>query len=104
MIYSLKSKPYTVKGSITDINEIFLFLSMCVGMIANRAFEAIKDGKIVINSLELVKPLFVAPIIFLLTWGILERMQEVNFITYCFAFQNGFFWQVLLDKAQKKLN
>jgi hypothetical protein len=51
----------------------------------------------------LVKPLFVSPIVFLFVWGALQRMEEFNFITCSFAFQNGFFWEVILEKMSENL-
>jgi len=114
LFYSLKARPYTLRGPESYYKETILFISMLAGMIANSIVTGIKDSKkddkdskkrkrsiFKINFLEMVRPLFVSPIIFLFVWGLLQRMEEFNLITCCFAFQNGFFWQEVLEKINK---
>jgi len=99
--YALNHLPYTLKGEESRSGELFLFLFMIIGMLARQIFYSIRDGKAHINITVLFKPILVAPIVFLITWGIAEKMKIDAVITYCFAFQNGFFWEIIFKKAKK---
>lgn len=103
-IYSLKIRPYSLRGTSSYLNDVLIFLLMCIGMISNQIFKKIRHEKFKLNLLEILKPLFISPIIFLFIWGALEKMEDYSLITYCFAFQNGFFWQVILEKVNLNMS
>ncbi|KPJ64461.1 hypothetical protein AMJ44_12775 [candidate division WOR-1 bacterium DG_54_3] len=104
LIYSQHNRLYTIRGTKKTYEEILVFLSMCIGMISNRIVDGIKGKRFRIKLPEIIKPLFVSPIVFLFLWGVIQRMEEFSFITYCFAFQNGFFWQAVLERIGKNIS
>ncbi len=102
-IYSLKVKPWSARGIETYYKEIILFLSMVVGMITNTITKRIRGKKFNIRLTDLVKSLFIAPIVFFAIWGAIEKMVEFNFITCCFAYTNGFFWETILKQVKEEV-
>lgn len=103
--YALKSLPYTGRGSENSwiYKDIILFFAMLLGMLTNTLTSKIKNGKLNIRKVELLKPLFAAPIVFMFVWGAIEKMVEFNFITCCFAYTNGYFWETILKKVSEQI-
>lgn len=103
LIYSLRVRPYSARGIEAIYKEIILFASMLLGMITSTVSEKIRGRKISIKLTDILKSLFVAPIIFLVIWGAIEKMVEFNFITCCFAYTNGYFWKAILKTVKSKI-
>jgi hypothetical protein len=81
---------------------VVMFLSVLLG-IAARYFFYLKSA---FSWADLLKPLCISPIVLLplmssvQTMKSLETMQVISFALL--AFQNGFFWQVVLERAQPR--
>jgi len=103
--YSLKSLPYTGRGPDGEwvYKDIVLFLAMLAGMITNTLTNRIKKHKLNVRGIDFLKPLFVAPIVFMVVWGVIGKMVEFNFMTCCFAYTNGYFWKTILKKGFKQI-
>ncbi|MBG1269973.1 hypothetical protein [Nostoc sp. WHI] len=81
---------------------LFQFSCMLLGMCSKAIWDAIENREeskpIKINSWVLLKPALVSPIVFI---SVLQNSSlEVSTLILCFAFQNGFFWQTVLGKAE----
>jgi hypothetical protein len=50
------------------------------------------------NVTDLIRPLFVSPLVFFPLWSQTSRAAK-TFATLLVAFQNGFFWQAVFEKA-----
>jgi len=105
-IYTIKNLPYSYRGIGTewDYKGIVLFLSMLAGMVTNTISNQIRGKKFNIRLADLVKTLSVAPIIFSFVWGAIEKMLVFNFITVCFAYTNGYFWETILKRVSREIN
>lgn len=103
--YSLKSMPYTGRGPEDEwiFKDAVLFLAMLAGMITNTLSNRIQNRKLNVKKTDFLKPLFVAPIVFMVVWGVIGKMIEFNFMTCCFAYTNGYFWESLLKKGFKQI-
>ena len=81
--------------------EIGLYFSMIAGMASKYFYDAIGTGrkkKIVIRKWQLFKPIFISPLVFGTIYASIERIASVALLLV-FAFQNGFFWQTVLNKS-----
>lgn len=103
LIYSMKVRPYSVRGVESSYKEIILFVSMLMGMLTSTIIKSSKGNRFKIKTTDLLKPLFIAPIIFFAIWGAVERMVEFSFITCCFAYTNGFFWESILKNVRTNI-
>jgi len=103
--YSLRNLPYTGRGPEDEwvYKDVVLFLAMLTGMITNTLTNRIQKGKLSIKKIDFLKPLFVAPIVFMVVWGVIGKMIEFNFMTCCFAYTNGYFWESILKKGFKQI-
>ena len=74
---------------------------MILGMLANYLWDLFKAQKTLadINLPDLLLPLLVSPIVFYGIWSLWSGEQKIAFAFNLIAFQNGFFWQVVLSKA-----
>ncbi|MEW6607596.1 MAG: hypothetical protein AB1414_09095 [bacterium] len=79
--------------------EISLYLLMLIGMAAKYFFDAIgEEGKkIEFNKWQLFRPMLVSPIVFLVVYGSIGENTPL-LVNLIFAFQNGFFWQTVLNR------
>jgi hypothetical protein len=79
---------------------IHLFFWMLLGMAANYLWELFKTDKkwSDIRLTQLLLPFFVSPLVFYSIW-VLASKEQVAFVLVLVAFQNGFFWQVVLARA-----
>lgn len=96
-------KPSTKQafGGVSPLGAIgLMFVCIILGMAARYIFYL--KGKF--SWLAFVKPLCVSPIVLLPLFGSVQGMQELETIQMVsfglLAFQNGFFWQVVLDRAK----
>jgi hypothetical protein len=102
LLYSLKFRPFSYRGIETSIEEAILFLCMLIGMTTNTLVTRIGSRKEKFYIVDLLKPFSVAPVIFLVVWGAFEKMAEFNFITCCFSYANGYFWESILKTVRQK--
>lgn len=74
---------------------------MVLGMLANYLWDLFKANKTLadVNLPDLLLPLLVSPIVFYGIWSMWSGEQKISFAFNLIAFQNGFFWQVVLSKA-----
>ena len=80
-----------------------MFLCITVGMLARYLFYV--RGPLV--WMPFFKPLCVSPIVLLPLMGTLQAgtaLEPIQVISFCLlAFQNGFFWRVVFERAQSSL-
>ena len=84
--------------------EIVLYFSMLGGMAAKYMYDWIENAKARKRSFrkwQLFKPMFVSPIIFGTIYGTIDPKTSM-ILLLVFAFQNGFFWQTILQKQGKQ--
>lgn len=80
---------------------------MVVGMIANYLWnvangEGEPDFESKKEILKMLMPVLVAPIVFYPTWGLwVNSNKDSRILFLMLAFQNGFFWQTLFQKASE---
>ena len=75
---------------------------MLLGMMANYYWDLLNAGKEFSDAKlsELLLPILVSPIVFYVVWSIWgSDDQSIKFAWNLVAFQNGFFWQVVLSKS-----
>ncbi|MEW6608833.1 MAG: hypothetical protein AB1414_15545 [bacterium] len=79
--------------------EISLYLLMLSGMAAKYFFDAIgEEGKkIELSKWQLFRPMLVSPIVFGVVYASIGESTPV-IVNLIFAFQNGFFWQTVLNR------
>ncbi len=90
-------------GGVSPLAAIgLMFVCIILGMAARYIFYLKRK----FSWLAFVKPLCVSPIVLLPLFGSVQGMQELKTIQMLsfglLAFQNGFFWQVVLDSAKPK--
>ncbi|WP_461535243.1 hypothetical protein [Spongorhabdus nitratireducens] len=73
---------------------------MILGMISNYLWDLFKSGKTMkdIYLPDLMLPILVSPIVFFGIWSMWPD-KNIVFALNLVAFQNGFFWQVILSKS-----
>ena len=89
------------EGSIEGIPwlEIALYFVMLAGMMSKYFFDAIGDGNIInFQKWQFIKPIFISPIVFGVLYSATDQSTSVVLLII-FAFQNGFFWQTVLNKT-----
>lgn len=78
--------------------EIGLYFVMLAGITAKYFFDAIgKGNKIEFQKWQLLKPMLVSPIVFGVVYGSIGESTPL-LLNSIFAFQNGFFWQTVLNR------
>jgi len=84
--------------------EFMLYFVMIAGMAAKYLYDAIGEGnKIQFQKWQFIKPIFVSPLIFASIYALIEKgTSKPLILLLIFSFQNGFFWQTVLYKAQPK--
>jgi hypothetical protein len=72
---------------------------MLVGMASKYLFDAIGEGgrRPRINKWQLFRPMLVSPIVFGAVYGSIGE-DTALLLNLIFAFQNGFFWQTVLNR------
>lgn len=83
--------------------EIALYFVMIAGMEAKYIYDWIGSGKgrqKKFQKWQMLKPMFVSPLVF---GSIYASMSEISsfVLLFVFAFQNGFFWQTVLQKTER---
>lgn len=82
---------------------LHMFCWMLLGMIANYLWDLFKKGKGLADIFlpNLLLPILVSPIVFFGIWSLWPESDssKISFALSLVAFQNGFFWQVILSKA-----
>jgi len=79
--------------------ETGLYFSMLAGMAAKYCYDWIGEGgkrRKKFDKWQLAKPMFVSPIIFGMIYGTVDQKTSVMLLLI-FSFQNGFFWQTILN-------
>jgi len=81
--------------------EVGLFFSMLVGMAAKYFYDAVdamgRRKKISFYKWQFFKPMLVSPIVFGTVYANIQQNTS-SILLLIFAFQNGFFWQTVLNK------
>lgn len=77
---------------------------MILGMIANYLWDLFNANKQIsdISLPALLIPILVSPIVFFAVWSLVQKtgdLANIDMVWPLIAFQNGFFWQVVLNKA-----
>ncbi len=91
-------------GGVSPLAAIgLMFICIILGMVARYLFYLKRK----FSWLAFVKPLCVSPIVLLPLFGSVQGMQELETMQMLsfalLAFQNGFFWQVVLEHAKAKV-
>jgi len=104
--FILQTNNLVSKGNdtINNFENFYLFLSMILGMISHYFFHEFEKVRFKFNFKKMIRPLFISPIIFSSIYYISNESREITLLLYLFSFQNGFFWQTILDKEQKKIS
>ena len=79
---------------------LFYFAFMLFGM-AGQYMWGLKN-KSEFNAYEFLKPLWVSLIVFSPFWNSLS-VQGINYAAVAAAYQNGFFWKIVLDNQKPKV-
>jgi hypothetical protein len=101
-------------GAIPSVDDrmvgtfyVILFVCMLLGMLAKILFDALTDKKRIEwtkRARAAVLPVLVSPIVFLTIMQAANADQAVTLASFiavaCSAFQNGFFWHVILERAR----
>jgi len=96
-----------VELSIWD--NLGMFVSMLTGMSAKYFFDEFDKEDYRFEIRKFVKPLWVAPIVFLVTYVLIDvpKLLSIGTLTilkiYLLSFTNGFFWAFWLDRVKKKV-
>lgn len=95
--------PVQTFGGYSPERAILLMLVAVIAGIVSNYFFHLKEK---FNWLTFIKPLFISPIVVLPLIGTvnntqIETIQLVSLILI--AFQNGFFWKEVYNKAQKSI-
>jgi hypothetical protein len=79
--------------------EISCYFVMLVGMASKYLFDAIGEGgrRPRVNKWQLFRPMLVSPIVFGAVYGSIGE-DTALLLNLIFAFQNGFFWQTVLNR------
>jgi hypothetical protein len=102
IIEKLNSNIHKGPPSADDISwfEMFSYLCMVAGMAARYFFDAFgKGNKFRFQKKQFFRPLLISPIVF----GIVYLSMDENTskpLLLIFSFQNGFFWQTVLNKDE----
>lgn len=79
--------------------DMALYFVMIAGMMAKYLFDAIGDtNDIKFQKWQFIKPIFISPIVFGVIYSAIDQSTS-GFLLFIFSFQNGFFWQTVLNKA-----
>lgn len=76
---------------------------MIAGMFSHYFFNELGKRRFTFKYKKMIRPLFVSPIVFLSIYYISSEFKEITLLLYLFSFQNGFFWQTILDREKKEL-
>lgn len=92
---------YVAFGSMSEMTVIaVMFVAIILGITARYIFYL----HAAFSWLALIKPICISPILLLPLMGSLQgndRLQPMQVASFALlAFQNGFFWQVVLEKAR----
>lgn len=84
--------------------RLWAFIGICFGMAAKGAFDRLQIGSdFVVHDylLQTIPALLVSPIVFLglTSLGEVHLAATPSIVTFCVAFQSGFFWQTVLARA-----
>jgi len=84
-------------------SPLLIFAAMLVAVIAGAMASYFFEFKSTFSWLELLRPTVTAPIILLPLLGSIDASGDVSQLQFIFlvvvAFQNGFFWKIVLEKA-----
>ena len=101
-LFFIESKDVMEKGTTLGTRipwlEISLYFIMLVGMASKYFFDAIgKGNKIKFQKWQFLRPILVSPMVFGVIYG--NAGEDIPIMLFLiFAFQNGFFWQTVLNK------
>ncbi|MEK7396936.1 MAG: hypothetical protein AAB116_08375 [Candidatus Poribacteria bacterium] len=92
-------------GGVSPTASIgIMFVGVILGMVAS-LFYGLRDKEKF--SWKLLKPLFISPIVLLPLIGSVQgtsNLEPIQLISFgILAFQNGFFWKVVFERAKKAL-
>lgn len=73
-VYAFRTKPFTHRGTEAFYQELILFLCTFGGVITNTIVKRINGKKFNVRWTDLFKAFAVAPCIFLVVWGAVEKM------------------------------
>jgi|ERR1035438_4396956 hypothetical protein len=91
-----------------DLRPLFLFLAMLTGMAARSIHMHLQIHPSAslrriwaksTNSNGFRRSVIVSPIVFFVIYSA-AREQPDKIVSFCLAFQNGFFWETIFDKAK----
>jgi hypothetical protein len=99
--YNIVSKG---NNTVNNIEYIYLFLSMILGMISHYFFHEFEKVRFEFKFKKMIRPLLISPIVFSSIYYISNESKEITLLLYLFSFQNGFFWQTILDNEQKNIS
>lgn len=98
--FSLEAPVFGGKGGAGVKSQFILFTGVAAGSIGQWAFSGLRNGHFVTADLlvGLIASIVIFPTIFQKA-GL--NKVKVNFVKWCVAFQNGFFWPALLQQIHR---
>ncbi len=82
--------------------EVFLYLMMVAGMVSKYFYDLFDPDKAgSFNVRKFMRPLLVSPMVFGVIYTATAEQVVGSMLLWVFAFQNGFFWQTVLDRSGK---
>lgn len=80
-----------------ELRPLFLYITMLVGMFCKYLWDyTAPKTRRKFNYKLFLRPVIISPIVFSVVW--VAMGNKTSFITFFFSFQNGFFWQTILER------
>ena len=92
-----------VMGAASGVQmQLILYTGVLAGSIGRWGFKLVEDGTATYGGLAMgaIASVVIFPTIYYSAG--LDKL-EVNFVKWCVAFQNGFFWPALLEQVGKAI-
>ena len=87
----------TVPGLDQKLLPLYLYITMLAGMFSKYLWDyTAPNTRKRFNFRLFIRPVIVSPIVFAVLWTVTGN--KISVITFCFSFQNGFFWQAILER------
>ena len=99
---------FSTVGEFTIVRAIGLYVFMVIGMLARglhdyiqrcSSINIIMATRRVMNSTAFLMAIIVSPIVFFAIYNSTAQVPD-NIVALLLSFQNGFFWQTVLEKSE----
>ena len=99
---------FSLVGEPTGLRALILYVLMIIGMLSRGIHDYIQNLprisfivaiRSVIRSSAFVTAILVSPIVFFVLYNATKSVPD-DIVSFLLAFQNGFFWQTVLEKRK----